>query len=285
MDGRLKVFNGVLCLGVFAALSLGSPVFAKSATSPTTGGDKQKYIVILEEAPLASFDGRSVRMGDRDQDLTQLQATANHSTGAQKLDVNAPASKKYLRFLDKRFESVRGESALKLGRQLKTTHRYRNAVNGFATELNETEVHALRDVPGVRSVIRDKIHKLETDSGPNWIGADAIHDGSAGTFPATGGEGVVVGVIDSGVNWDHPSFTDPGEGGDPVLVDYWKRIINTLDCWNDTHIFVDNLKDLETNPPKSGNVGKMLIVRVTKQKKGNYRFPCFPKNKAVAGAL
>ncbi len=213
MDARLKVFNGVLCLGVFAALFLAAPVFAKSAKSSTTGSDRQKYIVILEEAPLASFDGRSVQLRDFDQDLTDLQPTANRFTGARKLDVNSPGSKRYLKFLDERFESVRGESALKLGRQLKASHRYRNAVNGFATELNETEVQALRDIPGVKSVIRDKIQKLNTDSGPNWIGAGPIYDGSAGPFPGTGGEGVVVGIIDSGINWLHPSFQDPGEGG------------------------------------------------------------------------
>lgn len=213
MDARLKVFNGVLCLGMFAALFLGVPVFAKGIKNPDPGSDRQKYIVILEEAPLASFDGRPVQLRDRDQDLTNLQATANRFTGARKLDVNAPGSKKYLKFLDERFELVRGESALKLGRQLKASHRYRNAVNGFATELTESEVDALRDIPGVKSVIRDKIHKLDTDSGPNWIGAAPVYDGSAGPFPGTAGEGVVVGIIDSGINWDHPSFTDPGEGG------------------------------------------------------------------------
>ena len=99
-----------------------------------------------------------------------------------------------------------------MGRQLRLTHRYRNALNGFATELSDQEVRDLRNMPEVRSVVRDEVHKLETDSGPNWLGADKIHDGSAGTFPATGGEGVVVGLIDSGINWDHPSFIDPGEG-------------------------------------------------------------------------
>jgi subtilisin family serine protease len=212
MDARLKVFGGILCLVVLAAWALGSPVYAKSAKEPGSASAMQRYIVILDDLPLAAYDGRIVHTPERDMDLMQLPATANRVTGSRKLDVNAPASKKYLKFLDERFESFRGESKLRLGRQLQPTHRYRNALNGFAAELSEDEVRALRDLPGVRSIIPDEIQKLETDSGPAWIGAKRIHDGSAGSFPANGGEGVVVGLIDSGINWDHPSFSDPGEG-------------------------------------------------------------------------
>ena len=215
MDVRLKVLNVAFCLAALLAMLLAAPVFAKSTVTSSAAGGKQRYIVILQDPPLATYDGRVIHTPERDMDTMRFSATVNRLTGAAKLDVNAPASKRYLRFLDERFEAFRGESALRLGRQLKLTHRYRNAVNGFATELNEAEVQALRAMPGVRSVVRDEIHKLETDSGPNWIGADKIYDGSAGPFPPSGGENIVVGLIDSGINWEHNSFVDPGEGGSP----------------------------------------------------------------------
>ena len=215
MDERLKIFSTVLSFAVLTALILATPVFAKSTAEPAPGSDKQRYIIILDDPPLAAYDGRIMHTPEREMDLTRFQATANHFTGARKLDVNSPDSKKYLRFLDDRFESVRGESLLRLGRQLRATHRYRNALNGFATELSDAEVQALRVIPGVKSVLPDEIHKLETDSGPNWIGADKIYNGSAGPFPASGGEGIVVGLIDSGINWDHNSFVDAGEGSSP----------------------------------------------------------------------
>ena len=215
MDVRLRVFSAVICGVALLALSLAAPVFAKSDPASAVGGDKQRYIVILDDPPLATYDGRILHTPERGMDSTRLTATANRFTGARKLDVNSPGSKRYLRFLDERFESFRGESALRLGRKLKPTHRYRNALNGFATELNEAEVLSLREVPGVRMVIPDEVHKLETDSGPSWLGADKIYAGTAGPFAATGGEGVIVGIIDSGVNWDHNSFVDPGEGSAP----------------------------------------------------------------------
>lgn len=211
MDYRLRVFNGLMCTALLALLSVQTPVFAKS-TASTDGSDKQRYIVILDDLPLATYDGRPMPTPERNADTTRLQATAIRFTGARKLDVNSQGSKQYLQFLDERFKSFRGEAQLSLGRQLQPAHRYRNAVNGFATDLSAAEVRALRDMPRVKSVQLDEIQRLETDSGPAWIGADKIYDGSAG-FQATGGEGIVVGMIDSGVNWDHPSFQDPGQSG------------------------------------------------------------------------
>jgi len=224
MDARMKVINGVLFTTVLALLSLHSTVFAKSTTGSVTPGDKQRYIVILDDLPLAAYDGRIMHTPERNMDSTRLTATANRFTGARKLNVNSTDSKKYLRFLDERLETIRGESALRLGRQLRLTHRYKNALNGFATELSESEVRALREVPGVHSVIPDEIQKLETDSGPKWLGANKIYDGSAGPFPATGGEGVVVGLIDSGINWDHNSFIDPGAPGHDHVNPYGKQL-------------------------------------------------------------
>ena len=215
MNSRLKVIGGVLGTVILAVWSVHAPVFAKSAASPADRSDKQRYIVILDDMPLATYDGRAIDTRGRKASSSRLQATANRFTGARKLDVNSPGSKRYLEFLDERFESFHGESTLRLGRKLRLTHRYRKALNGFATGLSKAEVRALREVPGVHSILPDEVQKLETDSGPDWLGADKIYDGSAGSFPASGGEGIVVGVIDSGVNWNHPSFEDPGQGSLP----------------------------------------------------------------------
>ena len=212
MEYRLKIFKGFVCMVVLAVLSVQAPVFAKSKVAPSDSTGKQHYIVVLDDPPLASYDGRVLMTPERDTGSTHLAPTANQFTGASKLDVNSTASQQYLKFLDERFKSFSSEAILKLGRQLQATHRYRNALNGFATELTTAELKALSDMPQVKSVQLDEIQHLETDSGPTWIGANKIHNGSSG-FSPTGGEGVVVGVIDTGVNWDHLSFKDPGVTG------------------------------------------------------------------------
>jgi len=207
---RCKHLTGWLC-ALFVLVATATAVHAKSAAQP--GADHtQRYIVIFRDLPLAAYDGRAMDTPERQNAVTRLAPTANRYTGARKLDVRTARSQAYLRFLDERFEAINGEAALRLGRRLKAIRRFRNASNGFAADLSAAEAAKLRLTPGVKAVIADEIRRPETDSGPNWIGAGKIHDGSAGVT-ATGGQGVVVGLIDFGVNWDHPSFADPGEGG------------------------------------------------------------------------
>jgi len=215
MEVRSKVLHLAFLIAAIAAMSVTAPAVAKSRAAGGYTTSAQRYIVIFEDPPLAAYDGRVIQTPELDVDTMHFAATANRFTGARKLDVNAPDSKKYLKFLDERFDKFRGESALRLGHQLKTIHRYRNALNGFATELNDDEVRVVRNMPGVASVEPDRTFHLHTDSGPNWIGADKIHDGTAGPYPATGGEGIVIGIIDTGINWNHPSFADAGEGSLP----------------------------------------------------------------------
>ena len=201
MDYRLKIFIGLICTALLTVMSVQTPLFAKgvSAQSVADDNNKQSYIVILDDLPLAVYDGRIMLTPERKNNTTRLAPTSNRFTGAHKLDVNSPRSQDYLRFLDERFASFRGEALLRLGRQLQPVHRYRNALNGFSTRLSAAEARALRVMPGVSAVLLDGVQHLETGSGPRWIGADKIHDGSAG-FPATSGEGVIVGIIDTGIN-------------------------------------------------------------------------------------
>lgn len=211
MGQYMKIFSGLIAAVFLTVLCIQAPVFAKSVSSNPDQSGKQRYIVVLEDLPLSAYDGRNLQTPSRQKNTVRLQATANRFTGARKLDVNSDRSQQYLRFLDDKLEAIGGEASLRLGRQLKVKRRYRIAMNGFATELDAAEVDALRDMPGISAVHFDKVLRLETDSGPNWIGAGIIHDGDAGV-PASGGEGIVIGLIDSGINWDHPSFEDPGEG-------------------------------------------------------------------------
>lgn len=214
MNDRLKIVIGLACGMLWVILSVQAPVFAKGPSASPDRNKHSKYIVVLEDPPLAAYDGRAIQTPERSAATTRLPATANRITGQRKLNVRSPESKKYLRFLDERFESFRGEALLRLGRQLKPTQRFRNALNGFSTSLTASEARALTELSGVKSVYLDKVQHLETDSGPNWLGADKIIAGTTG-YPASGGEGMVIGMIDSGINWDHPSFQDPGEGLPP----------------------------------------------------------------------
>ncbi len=187
-------------------------LWAASAWPQADGGEKQRYIVEFRDAPLASYDGRQLALAAAAADQERLQATSPLSTGARKLDVRSPQSQAYLGYLQRSHDAFNLEARLKLGRSIHPVHQYRHALNGMALDLTASEAAELADLKLVKSVKRDTRHRLHTDAGPEWIGAGEIWSGASG-FSAKRGEGVVIGVIDSGINWDHPSFADPGNDG------------------------------------------------------------------------
>lgn len=182
------------------------------AAGPDARSDAiQRYIVELRDPPLAAYRGESLSLGAT-WEAEWLEATSSDATGERKLNARSPRAQAYLRYLDEAHGRFRLDAATLLGRRVDPVHRYRAAMNGMALDLTAAEAATLAGSPLVRRVAPDRRHRLDTDSGPPWIGAGNLWTGQAG-FPANRGAGVVIGVIDSGINWDHPSFEDPANDG------------------------------------------------------------------------
>lgn len=90
--------------------------------------------------------------------------------------------------------------------------QFTKALNGFSLELTQDEAELVAQNPNVRSVKRSKTYQLQSDAGPQWIGADKIWQGVV-TNQKYQGEGIVVGIVDTGINTDHPSFAAVGQDG------------------------------------------------------------------------
>jgi len=90
------------------------------------------------------------------------------------------------------------------------TIRYTYALNGFAADLTQDEVVALRHQRGVVRVVRDRMRQLQTDNSPAFLG---LSDPGGPWSSDILGEDVVVGVIDTGIWPEHPSFADDGTFG------------------------------------------------------------------------
>ena len=159
------------------------------------------YTVLLREAPLASYDGS----------LPGLRATSPSITGQAKLDAKSPDSVAYRTYLaDKQTRFIKSLET-KFNRAIDVKYTYQVVLNGFAAELTKAEAAELALRDDVRMVERNGLNQITTDAGPQWIGAFGIWDGSnTGSLPGTKGEGVVVGILDTGINSDHPSFAEVG---------------------------------------------------------------------------
>ncbi len=92
-------------------------------------------------------------------------------------------------------------------------HRYDKILNGISMIVGEDKVPAVASMPGVTGVYLDELNALNTDVSPAWIGAPTTWAALGGQESA--GEGVIVGVIDSGIWPEHPSVSDPDPSGKP----------------------------------------------------------------------
>ena len=163
------------------------------ATEP---GSPALYIVQLQDPSLATYRGG----------VPGLAATSPEATGARKLDASSAASRAYLGYLESQQRQVLDRAEALLGRPLPVTFQYLAVLNGFAVSLTPAEAAAIAKLPEVRNVWRDVERRMETDATWTHLGAQGIWNGQTPGGIASRGEGVVIGVIDSGVNHAHPSF-------------------------------------------------------------------------------
>jgi len=190
--------------------ALAALIAAVSLQAAQDGGSQglsyKRYIVELKDMPLALYDGRELSAETPD-GLSRLTATMPQLANRKRLDARSAESVAYLRFLESRHNAFRREIRNLLGRTPKETHRYRNALNGMALHLTPSEAALIAQSPMVSAVSEEQVFRLETYAGPQWLGAETLWNGDAG-LPAAQGEGVIVANIDTGINLDHPSFSD-----------------------------------------------------------------------------
>ncbi len=158
------------------------------------------YIVQLSDPAIATYDGG----------IPGYAATSAKANGLRSLDTTSSAAKNY----EKRLQTMQAEmvdkAASQMGRTLKPKFTYQHAINGFAAKMSQAEAKMLRKMDGVKSVQRERIEYTVTERGPEWIGAPKLwNNGRRSSF----GEGLVIAVLDSGINSDHPSFADVGGDG------------------------------------------------------------------------
>jgi uncharacterized repeat protein (TIGR01451 family) len=113
-----------------------------------------------------------------------------------------------------RREQSNFQSALnRSGIQVNEIYRATKAVNGIAYNVSESDIAALRALPGVKSVTVIEPETPSMATTVPFLGVPAVWSGS---FPlGLTGTGIRVGIIDTGVDYQHAMF-----GGTGLLADY-----------------------------------------------------------------
>lgn len=177
-------------------------VFAISIVASANDSQKELalHVIQLEDPPLASYRGG----------VEGLAPTNPSVLGDLKVNVNSPASVAYKQYLLNVQGVVVENMERVLSRPVQVEHRYIMALNGLAIELTGQEAQQVAQLSGVRFVEVAGAHDRHTDYGPAWIGADNVWTSNTRNGLGTQGEGVIVGVLDFGLNMAHPSFAEVG---------------------------------------------------------------------------
>lgn len=177
------------------------PIAAPISKTTFAAEDYVNYLVKLDAAPLATYEG----------DIAGLAATSPQVTG-RPLDITSPDSVAYLAYLNAKLDALTAnlQSAIP---GLRVSHRFDVVLGGLAVQLPQPFSERLPFVGGVAMVLADDLMRLDTFNSPQFIGAPTTWRRLGGQDDA--GEGVIVGILDSGVWPESPSFADPDPAGEP----------------------------------------------------------------------
>ncbi|XP_044968904.1 subtilisin-like protease 4 [Hordeum vulgare subsp. vulgare] len=96
-------------------------------------------------------------------------------------------------------------------------HSYHHVASGFAARLTRRELEDVSAMPGFVAAVPDVIYHVQTTHTPQFLGLDTAI--GARNLSIGSGEGVIIGLLDTGVFPDHPSFSGFGMMPPP---DKWK---------------------------------------------------------------
>ncbi len=180
---------GVTAAGLAASSLVAAGSASAAVTEPTVPLKAGRYVVMLVEPPAATYDGG------------QPGLAATRPQKGEQLDAGSTSVKEYRSHLRQEQEDVADRVGAQEG------YSYTAVVNGFAADLSAEQAARLAADRDVLSVVPDEARTIDTIDSPRFLGLT----GRGGTWRDLGGArkagtGTVVGIIDTGIWPENPSF-------------------------------------------------------------------------------
>lgn len=177
----------------FAAEIVPRQDFTEGSTAVKTQTD---YVIItLTDPPAASYTGN----------IPGRQATKPGS--GKKLNPADPSVKAYVTHLADTHKNYRSYLA-KNAPQAEIVREFSYVANGFAIRLKGTSPEILSKGPGVRTMTFSTIYHPTMDVSPGLIDAPSLWNALGG--PSKAGQGIKIGIIDTGIDITNPFLGDSG---------------------------------------------------------------------------
>ncbi len=199
-----------------AAATLTALTTTTSGAQAAPSAPTETYLVQTADAPVATYNGGVAGI-----------AATRPATG-RKIDTRAANVRAYRDHLADRRSDVLRRANVSAGKKV---YDYALVMAGFSAELTAKEAERLRRTPGVANVWKNTLHTAQTFTTPEFIGLDGRRGAWREQFgdPRRAGEGVIVGVIDSGFWPENPSFGPlPTPRRDQAIIDAkWRGTCDT----------------------------------------------------------
>jgi subtilisin family serine protease len=189
---------------LFALLSISIDGFAQSESALRDVGN-----MALQLAGAESADETRVYIVQlRSPSAAERQAAL--AMPRTKFDSNSASAKAWVADIAAEQERV----LAKAGPGARQIYSYRYGLNGFAARMSVAQAQKLEHLPEVLEVWEDEIRPLATSHSPTFLG---LFDADSGLRSTAGldGDGVVIGIIDSGIAPEHPALQDTRDADKP----------------------------------------------------------------------
>lgn len=184
----------------------------KYATFGVDDGSEQLYFVRLKDQPISLYKGGVKGLQPTHRSAKQQSRSGKNNdklffAGQAKSSAIAP----YRSYLAQKQNSTIAQIQNLIG-QRDISKKFTLAVNGFTLKMTAEEAKQVATLPQVAFVHQAQDYKLHSDQSSEQISANTVQSGQATGTPYKG-EGIILGIVDTGVNSDHPSFADVGGDG------------------------------------------------------------------------
>jgi minor extracellular serine protease Vpr len=186
---------------IVAALALLGPS-SIVARDPNTGAsthsrvfDKASAIVVLKEIPASTYDGHITGY---------MKTRPDHG---KKINPNSAAYKKYVGYLKQQQDAFQKWLQTNVP-SAKITSSYVLTLNAVAVKLNGNAIGKIANSPYVKSIEYTTLYRPTMSESYKHINATGAWSDAGGRSDA--GRGIKVGIIDSGIDQDHPFFDPTG---------------------------------------------------------------------------